>query len=159
MDHLFNVLYFSLQSFVALFALAAVAAADRPAPYQPAYKPYQPAYKEPKYAEPAKYEYNYAVKDEYAGVDFDANESRDGYATNGGYRVVLPDGRTQIVSYTVADDYSGYVADVQYEGEAKYEEYKPSYKPYQPKYEPSYKPYTPKYYKPAPKYYKPAYHA
>ena len=79
------------------------------------------------------------MKDEYSGVDIDANEARDGYATNGGYRVVLPDGRTQIVSYTV-DAYNGYVADVQYEGEAKYEEYKPSYKPYQPKYEPVYKP-------------------
>ena len=153
---------FLLQSFVALFALAAIAAADRPAPYepapykpapyQPAYKPYQPAYKEPKYAEPANYEYNYAVKDEYAGVDFNANEAREGYATNGGYRVVLPDGRTQIVTYTVADDYSGYVADVQYEGEAKYDEYKPKY---EPKYQPAYKPYQPKY-EPA---YKPTYSA
>ena len=38
-----------LQSFIALFAFATIAAADQPAPYQsayrPAYKPYQPAYK------------------------------------------------------------------------------------------------------------------
>ena len=99
-------------------------------------------------AEPADFEYQYAVKDDYAGVDFDAKKASDGAATNGGYRVVLPDGRTQIVTYT-ADDYSGYVADVQYEGEAHYEEYKPSYKPYQPKYtpvyKPVYKPYQPKY--------------
>ncbi|XP_059079859.1 cuticle protein 19-like [Tigriopus californicus] len=87
------------------------------------------SYKEPSYDEPAKYEYQYAVADQYAGVDFNQNEARDGYATNGEYRVVLPDGRTQIVTYTVQDAYSGYVADVKYEGEAQYPEEKPSYKP------------------------------
>ena len=37
---------------------------------------------------------------------------RSGYNTDGEYRVLLPDGRKQIVSYNVADGYSGYVADV-----------------------------------------------
>ena len=97
-----------------------------PTPYHPA-----PAYKE----EPAQYQYGYAVADDYTGTNFQANEERNGYATNGEYRVALPDGRTQIVTYTVGDAYSGYVADVRYEGYAK--EYKPApYKPapYKPVY-------------------------
>ena len=32
----------------------------------------------------------------------------------------MPDGRKQIVTYKVADAYSGYVADVRYEGEGMY---------------------------------------
>jgi hypothetical protein len=69
--------------------------------------------------EPTNYQYQYAVNDEYANLRLDAFEVKDGYGTNGGYSVHLPDGRTQIVKYTVADEYSGYVADVQYEGYAK----------------------------------------
>eukprot|EP00095_Tigriopus_kingsejongensis_P010757 maker-scaffold5509_size4573-snap-gene-0.4 protein:Tk10757 transcript:maker-scaffold5509_size4573-snap-gene-0.4-mRNA-1 annotation:"bcs-1 protein" len=54
----------------------------------PAYKPSYPE-------EPASYQYNYEVRDEYAGLNFDANEAREAYNTNGGYNVLLPDGRTQ----------------------------------------------------------------
>jgi hypothetical protein len=38
----------------------------------------------------------------------------------GSYRVLLPDGRTQIVSYRA--DENGYVADVKYESKAEYPE-------------------------------------
>ena len=112
----------------------------KPAPYvapvvhkpivhaKPAYHApvHAPAYgKEPAYEGPAVYQFGYAVHDDYAKTDFAANENRDGYATNGEYRVQLPDGRTQIVTYGVADAYSGYVADVKYEGVAAYPEAKP----------------------------------
>merc|ERR1711931_579798 len=85
----------------------------KPAPYHPA-----PAYKEPSYDEPAVYQYGYAVADDYSKANFAQNEARDGYSTHGEYRVALPDGRTQIVTYNTADAYSGNVADVRYEGEA-----------------------------------------
>jgi Insect cuticle protein. len=135
----FYVPSFLPQSFIALLALAVVVLADNPPPPPPPYKPAPAPYKpEPKYEEgPAQYEYAYAVKDEYANLDFNANEERDGYKTTGSYEVLLPDGRTQTVTYTV-DGYSGYVADVQYAGEAKYE-------PYHPKPAPKYPPPPPKY--------------
>ena len=92
-----------------------------PAPVVPAYKPV-PVYE----SIPAHYNYEYAVNDDYAKTNFGANEARDGYATNGEYRVALPDGRTQIVKYSVADGSSGYVADVTYEGQATYPDVKPA---------------------------------
>ena len=52
----------------------------------------------------------------YSGpLHFGHAEDRDGYSTKGTYYVDLPDGRRQVVTYHVADDYSGYVADVKYE--------------------------------------------
>ncbi|KAG7159151.1 Pro-resilin-like 74 [Homarus americanus] len=94
----------------------------------------------PKYAgDPPRYDFNYAVKD-YNGNDFGHQESRDGYNTEGNYYVQLPDGRLERVNYYVNGD-SGFVAQVEYEGEAQYPAYQPSpsYGPspsYQP--EPSY---------------------
>merc|ERR1712133_126942 len=85
-----------------------------------------PAYHAPApEAAPAVYAYEYAVADSYSGANFAQNEKRDGYSTVGEYRVALPGGRTQIVTYNVADGYSGYVADVKYEGVAQYPEYEP----------------------------------
>merc|ERR1719495_589125 len=102
------------------------------------------------------YDYAYAVKDDYKGVDFNAKETSDGSNVVGEYRVLLPDGRTQIVTYT-ADHYKGYVADVTYEGEAQYPEPAP-YKP-APSYKapaPAYSPPAPSYEAPAPAYSPPA---
>merc|ERR1712106_1317201 len=104
--------------------------------------------------EPAVYSYNYAVNDDYTGTSFQANEAREGVPTSGSYSVALPDGRTQTVTYSVADGYSGYVADVSYSGEAQYPD-TPAYKPVAaPAYTPAQvvvKPVAPVY-KPTPVY-------
>ena len=61
--------------------------------------------------------------------------------------MLLPDGRTQTVTYSVQDGYSGYSADVQYSGEAyDHASYKPVVSAYKPE------PYKPAPYKPEPKY-------
>ncbi|XP_076059584.1 uncharacterized protein LOC143036222 [Oratosquilla oratoria] len=105
---------FKRNKLVLLAALVALATADTAPLYgHPAPPP-----------APAKYDFNYAVKDEYSGNDFGHQEARDGYDTQGSYYVLLPDGRLQKVAYTVIGD-AGFVADVTYEGEAKYPEYKP----------------------------------
>ena len=85
------------------------------------------------------YEFAWAVKDEPSYNDYAHQQKSDGKVTTGSYRVLLPDGRTQIVTYK-ADEY-GYVADVKYEGEAKYptEYKKPAYPAAGPAY-PAYKP-------------------
>merc|ERR1719479_571497 len=76
---------------------------------------------------PANYNYEWAVKDDYSNNNFGQAETRNGDKTSGSYYVLLPDGRTQTVTYSV-DGYGGYVADVTYSGEAKYPE-TPKYKP------------------------------
>merc|ERR1719445_2479582 len=87
-----------------------------------AYKP-APAYKAEVYPdEVSPYTYTYAVADDYSKANFQAEESSDGAGTaQGSYRVALPDGRIQTVTYT-ANGYDGYVADVTYEGTAQYPE-------------------------------------
>ena len=116
---------------------------------------------------PQPYDFSWAVNDYYNDYEH-SEKSVDGNVVTGSYRVVLPDGRTQIVTYR-ADSY-GYVADVKYTGEAKYPEYvennykattysAPAYRPTAPTYSaPAYKPtgpstYTaPTYSAPAPAY-------
>merc|ERR1711935_1236030 len=99
---------------LAVSALVALAAARPDGPPPPGYPP-QP------------YTYAYAVKDDYSGANFNAQESADGKVVTGSYQVALPDGRIQTVTNT-ADHYNGYVADVKYSGEAGYPKYEP--KPY-----------------------------
>ena len=58
------------------------------------------------------------MNDVESGNDFSHRESNDGVITSGEYRIALPDGRLQIVSYYA--DETGYHADVSYEGDAVY---------------------------------------
>ena len=74
------------------------------------------------------YNYNWAVAEPDAGLNYGQQENSDGNVVTGEYRVLLPDGRTQIVRYR-ADHESGYVAEVTYEGEAR-----PYVAPAQPAY-------------------------
>lgn len=60
------------------------------------------------------------MQDDYSGSNFGHQESHDGLRTTGQYRVALPDGRIQRVTYTA--DENGYVAQVTYEGEARFPE-------------------------------------
>jgi len=84
------------------------------------YKPYQRDGTKVYNEKPHPYDFTYAVKDSYSGNDFGQGESGDGYGNvQGQYYVRLPDGRVQRVTYT-ADHNSGYVADVTYEGVARY---------------------------------------
>ena len=133
-----------------------------PASYKPAPAPYRPvhtpSYKEEKPEPPQPFAYQYGVRDEYTGADFDKHEEQDAYGNlQGSYRVNLPDGRVQVVKYT-ADHENGYQADVSYEGVAQYPpEPKEGYGHAGPaKYAPKYAA-APKYaqepkYSPAPKY-------
>lgn len=114
-----------------------------PPPYHPAPDPYK--------LPPRPFAYAYGVSDEYAGTNFDKKETQDEYGVvNGEYRVALPDGRTQIVTYH-ADHENGFVADVKYEGVASYGGPAPHHAP--PKYHPAPvhhpKPHPPPYH-PAP---------
>ncbi|XP_045591371.1 cuticle protein 7-like [Procambarus clarkii] len=82
---------------------------------------------------PPKYEYNYGVVDQHTANNYALQESRDGANTAGRYHIALPDGRVQIVTYTA--DENGFVAQVDFQGEAVYPgppPYQPAPTPYQP---------------------------
>merc|ERR1712168_635194 len=121
-------------------------------PYQPAV-PYQPQeevhpahyhQEEEKYP-PKPFAYEYGGADE-SGRHFAKTEtSDDDGVVRGEYRVELPDGRVQIVSYT-ADHVNGYQADVRYEGEARpYVPEEQWYDEPRQKYVPQHKPYARRY--------------
>ena len=42
------------------------------------------------------YKFDYAVKDEYSSNDYSHSQESDGKVVTGSYRVLLPDGRTQV---------------------------------------------------------------
>ncbi|XP_057381153.1 pro-resilin-like [Daphnia carinata] len=67
------------------------------------------------------YSFSYSVQDDETYNDYLHTEKTDGKVTTGSYRVELPDGRTQIVSYKA--DENGYTAVVKYEGDAQYPDY------------------------------------
>merc|ERR1711997_105380 len=144
----------SKMKYLAVFALVGVAAAMPmpdgdaeaagppaygPPVYKPAPAPYKPAPHPVEKLPPQPYQYEYGVADQYTGTNFQSVESQNAEGTVvGSYRVNLPDGRVQTVTYT-ADHYGGFVADVSYEGEAQYppeKEHKP-YAPPPPKYAPA----------------------
>merc|ERR1712013_302650 len=94
-----------------------------PLPYKPAPAPYKPApvYKEEEeeYA-PQPYKYEYGVQDDYTNAAFAKSESQNEVGTvTGSYKVNLPDGRIQTVTYT-ADEVGGFKAEVTYEGTPVY---------------------------------------
>ncbi|XP_065556612.1 cuticle protein 19-like [Artemia franciscana] len=91
-----------------------------------------PSYNKDYKYEPRPYNFAWAVKDDPSYNDYAHQQDTDAAGkTYGSYRVLLPDGRVQTVTYNV-DAYTGYVADVQYTGEAKYPEYKSNYPAYKP---------------------------
>merc|ERR1712071_342327 len=92
---------------------------------EPEYQPAAPVYSKTVDVTtmmPMPFNFAWAVQDAPSANDYEQKASSDGETVTGSYRVALPDGRTQIVTYTA--DSNGYVAQVTYEGEAKYPEQK-----------------------------------
>ncbi|XP_071541148.1 pro-resilin-like [Panulirus ornatus] len=101
-----------------LLGLVAVAAAEKP---RSVYSSPPERFETFEEVEPPKYGFDWAVQDGESGNAFDHQEARDHDNTQGSYTVQLPDGRLQRVTYYVDGD-SGFVAEVTYEGEARYPE-------------------------------------
>ncbi|KAK8725831.1 hypothetical protein OTU49_010500, partial [Cherax quadricarinatus] len=97
-----------------LLGLVAVVAADK----RPALAYGPPPVSSEEFEAP-KYGFDFVVQDAESGNDFAHQETRDDDNTKGSYTIQLPDGRRQTVTYYVDGD-SGFIADVQYEGEARY---------------------------------------
>merc|ERR1712061_469336 len=80
---------------------------------------------------PQPFQYEYGVKDDYRGNAFAKTETQNDLGqVQGSYKVNLPDGRVQTVTYH-ADHEGGFVAEVTYEGTPQYPEPPPGgYGPY-----------------------------
>merc|ERR1711874_209023 len=80
---------------------------------------------------PQPFQYEYGVKDDYSGNAFAKTETQNDLGqVQGSYKVNLPDGRIQTVTYR-ADHEGGFVAEVTYEGTPQYPEPPPGgYGPY-----------------------------
>merc|ERR1712203_1133004 len=90
-----------------------------PAPYAP-----PPVHVVHEKIPPKPFAYEYGGADAY-GRHFAKTETQDDHGVvQGEYRVELPDGRVQIVTYH-ADHEHGFIADVKYEGVAHEEPYAP----------------------------------
>ena len=137
LEEIIEIFIFIFQCVILAALVAAAMAAPRPdAP--PAYGPPAP-YHAPAKLPPQPFAYQYGVADDYSGANYEKAENQDASGNlQGSYRVNLPDGRVQIVTYT-ADHTNGFIADVKYEGTAVY----PEEKPYAPA--PKYAPAPPKY--------------
>nr|AWX65380.1 cuticle protein 8 [Nilaparvata lugens] len=83
---------------------------------------------EPEHYAPAKYSFEYAVKDEHTGDIKSQHEVREGDSVKGYYTLVQPDGKKRIVEYT-SEHKDGFNAIVHYEGEAKAYAPAPKYAP------------------------------
>lgn len=85
---------------IAFFATVVACASGMPQLYGPPAPSYGPApivVQEPIVA--PHYNFQYGVSDALTGQQFSHGENRDNYNTAGEYRVNLPDGRVQIVTY------------------------------------------------------------
>ncbi|XP_045617297.1 pro-resilin-like [Procambarus clarkii] len=116
-----------------VLGLAALAAADSRETF--AYGPPRAYSGESFESGETKYNFNWVVNDDPSSNEFNHQEARDEDDIKGSYSVQLPDGRVQTVTYYVDGD-SGYVAEVTYQGEARYPESDESreYVPPRPRY-------------------------
>jgi len=99
-----------------------------PEPHQVQELPFkQPLVTHNDYNVPTNYDFVYSVHDEYTGDEHSHTEKKTDYVIHGKYSVRLPDGRTQVVSYTADDD--GYHPTVEYKpkGESHYLNYPKSH--------------------------------
>ncbi|XP_057368815.1 uncharacterized protein LOC130689890 [Daphnia carinata] len=159
-----------MKVFCILVAIVMVSevAARRAATRQASPDEYQPESKA--YGMP--YNFGYSVYHPPSYNDYGHQETSDGKRVDGEYRVALPDGRTQIVTYYVEGD-SGFQAKVRYEPtvngpppstpyegpephhEARRPAYAPVHEPRRPHYPPPYEPQRPLYSPPQESLYRP----